>query len=156
MFCCSYGSLDREDFARPGETRTSLCLQCRVHVLTPIVGKVSGDRGACCRRTSSQLHQIVCVTGGYVLGSRSALAGNVPGIGYASPCWTSSSPLGHICLQVRGGTFLQAPTFRYCPWRYGILRHGCRCSSIVPSCLGIGRPFDCLDALLCGSSTCQS
>jgi hypothetical protein len=54
--CCICGSLGIEGSARPGETRTSLCLLCQVHVLTPIVEIALVNCEVCCGQTSSQLH----------------------------------------------------------------------------------------------------
>ncbi len=94
MFCCICGSLGIEGSTHPGETRTSLCLLCQVHVLTPIVEIALVDCEASYGQTSSQLHQIVCVTGDFVLGSKSAQADDVPDIKCAPSCRMSSFPLG--------------------------------------------------------------
>ncbi len=129
-FPCIHCSLCIVGCIHLGETGSSSCLLSQVHVLMPTVGRAVVNCVACCGRTSSQWHQIGRATEAYNF----VQAGSALSIECGSPCRTSSFPPGQKCLQVQEGTSSPAPIFQYRPLQYGILRHGCRCSLIAPSC----------------------
>ncbi len=151
MFHCTHYSLGIMGLARLGVTRISLSLQWRVPALTPTAGRVLIGHVAWCEWTSNQWWRIGQTKEAYGLNS----VGGAPSTKCGSPCWTSYFPPGQICLQVQEGPFSLALAFQYRPSQCGVLRHGCRCSLILPSYSGSYKPFGHLGEPWCGSSMWQ-